>query len=201
MNLKTFTTGDHKRQTYTYIKFTAIPTNGEWGSEWEWAARFVQQKQGQRPCGTSLSSLSASSFICALQGCTSSKWNDLLMGTPPSKHAHTHTHFYLSISRAHANRINLPSKHRIPATHEDLLLLWLLICDLVKRIFPHQTLLLFILHISHIKLVPGYSTSAAVMLLTAFVRTSHRLLNNVFRSILRWLRYLYFTSAEFLFHN
>lgn len=42
----------------------------------------------QPPRSTSLSLLSTSCFICELQGCASSEWNDLLTGTPPSTHAH-----------------------------------------------------------------------------------------------------------------
>lgn len=80
--------------------------------------------------------------------------------------AHTHTcALYLSISRTHANRINpccinthSSASHTAPQ-QEHLPLLRLLICDLVKDIFPHQTLLLLILHISNRK--PGLQVACA----------------------------------------
>lgn len=103
-------------------------------------------------------------FICELQGRASSEWNDLLTGTPPSTHTHTCA-LYLSISRTHANRINpccinthSSASHTAPQ-QEHLPLLRLLICDLVKDIFPHQTLLLLILHISNRK--PGLQVACA----------------------------------------
>lgn len=85
----------------------------------------------------------------------------------------THT-LYLSISRADANRNNpyyANTTYTRTTQHEHLLSLWLLICDVVKHIFPHQILLLPILHSSKRGLC-GYSLSVAVMQLTAFMWTS-----------------------------
>lgn len=80
---------------------------------------------------TSCSSLSTSCFICKLQGCASSQWNDLLTGTPPS----TQTH---GLSEHQQNTL-YQNQALLYELLGQLPQLQLLICDPVNDVFPHQT--------------------------------------------------------------
>lgn len=100
----------------------------------------------QQPRSTSLSLLSTSCFICELQGCASSEWNDLLTGTPPSAHARfiwaSAEHTVTESSRAARTPQSCFTCGSTLSTSATITVL--LICGLVKEISPRTALLLFI---------------------------------------------------------